>query len=299
MKNRKERLLLGGGYALFALLSFLVSLYLTFPFELLGEKAIRLIEAKGPCRISVDQSGFALPARLSFQGFRATCPKRLFFKGKSGELQLKLDSADIALSPLPFLLNRRGEVDVGARLFGGRLSGHLSVEEGAAGERSYTFRAEGAALQLAAMDPGLSGRLGLKGEGAWNDKNPLAASGQLAFSLDGGTFKAIGGWAIPTGALAFSSLEGRLSMRGGRVMLESFSARGESLDLPSGSGSLLLRSPVENSILSLSARALPKAGLQKLISMVVLPGYKGRELLKVQVSGPLRAPGFSLNGKRL
>jgi len=295
MKIRKESLFRIGGYALFALMSFLVSLYLTFPFELLEAQALRLLEAKSQCRITISESSFGLPAKVSAQGIKATCPKRLFFKGKPGEMRFELASLDLELAPLPLLLDRRSEIEMESRLFGGKISGHLRVEN-KAGEVDYHLMAEGAGFQLSQLDSGLSGQISLKGEGAWAKEKPSEGEARLSLTLDQTQIESFAGRSIPTGALTFSSIEGRLSLKGGRVMLEAFSAKGETLDLPSGSGSLLLRAPIDRSILTLSLRAFPKGDLKKMATLFIR-GYRGQEPLKIRMRGPLKAPQLSLNGK--
>ena len=295
MKIHKKTLFQMTGYALFALVNFLFFLYLTFPFDLLEEKALRILEAESGCRISVSQSYFALPAKVSVRGLELSCARQLFIKGKPGKVTLKLKSIDLKLALLPLLFNQRGEIDIEAALFGGGVSGHLTIETKGE-EETYHLAAEGKAFKLTEVDPGLSGQLALKGEGTWMDKDVSRGIASLSLSLDQGRFKEIGGWTIPVGEVSFSKTEARLSMKSGRIMLEQFSARGETVDLPNGNGSLLLRSPMNRSILNLSIRALPKGSIKEM-AVLFIQGYAGQNPLKVRINGPLQRPQISLNGR--
>lgn len=295
MKIQKGTLYQIIGYALFGLVNFFVFLYLTFPFDLLEKKALQTLEVESGCRIAVSQSRFALPVKVSVRGVKASCPRRLFVRGKPGEVTLKLKSADLTLSLLPFLINRRGEIDIEAALFGGGISGHLSIERKGE-EAAYRLVAEGKALNIAEVDSGLSGQVTMKGEGTWMTKDFSKGIGQLSLTLDQGRFKEIGGWTIPVGEVSFSKIEGRLSMRNGRIIVEQFSAEGETADLQNGSGSLLLRSPMDRSIVNLSIRALPKGSIKEMASLFI-QGYTGRDPLKIRINGPLQTPQISLNGR--
>jgi type II secretion system protein N len=274
------------GYTLFGLTMFLLFLYLTFPFSLLELKLISIIEAESGCKIAVDQRGFHFPSRLSWKGIRGSCPQPAFS-------QWKIDSLNAELAPLPLLFSRRGEVDFQLKLAGGELAGHLTAVEGKGGP-SLSLQAEGKKIDLAPF--GLSGLLSGEGEGSWVGQDVLKGKGSVTFTLDAARFKEIGTWVVPIGEVSFSNVRGKIFWRNGTVALERFSAEGESVDLNSEGGNLLLREPLAASLLTLTLKATPKGSLRQVASVFV-QGYSGREPLTVGMKGPLGQPQFSINGK--
>lgn len=274
------------GYTLFGLTMFLVFLYLTFPFSLLELKLISILERESRCKIAVDQRGFYFPSRLSWKGIRGACPQPAFS-------QWKIDSLNAELAPLPLLFSRRGEVDFQLKVGGGELAGHLTAAEGKGGP-DLSLRAQGKKVDLTPF--GLSGLLSAEGEGSWVGQEVLKGKGTVAFTLDGARFKEIGKWVVPIGEVAFSKVQGKIFWRNGTVGLERFSAEGETVDLKSEGGNLLLREPLAASLLALTLKATPKGSLQQVASVFV-QGYSGREPLTVGMKGPLGQPQLSLNGK--
>jgi len=274
------------GYTFFGLMMFLLFLYLTFPFSLLELKLISILESESRCKISVDQRGFHFPSRISWKGIRGSCPQPAFS-------QWKVDSLNAELAPLPLLFSRRGEVDFHLKLAGGELAGHLTAMEGKGGP-DLSLRAQSKKVDLAPF--GLSGLLTAEGEGSWVGQDVLKGKGNVAFILDGLRLKEIGKWAVPIGEVAFSNVQGKVFWRNGTVGLERFSAEGETVDLKSEGGNLLLREPLAASLLTLTLKATPKGSLQQVASVFV-QGYTGREPLTVGMKGPLGQPQLSLNGK--
>ena len=295
MTIRKARLFLFGGYILFGIVMFLVFFYMTFPFDLLEARLLGLLEARSGCKVTADGSRYRFLGRAAWRNLKARCPKRRFGIRESGEVALAVASLDLSVAPLPLLLHRRGEIDFHAVLGGGQVSGVLTVAQ-ADGGPAVTLRGAGEGIDLS--QTGVAGRLTITGEGTWQTDRPAQGRGRLRFTLEEGRFKEIGEWTLPIGEVAFSRIEGQLSWKGGRVILEQLSAAGETIDVPSGSGNLLLRAPFDGSLVTLSLRAVPKGSLKEMAALFI-QGYSGREPLKIRVSGPLRAPQILLNGKAI
>jgi len=292
MKIQKEKTIRFAAYTLFGLIMFSSFLVLTFPFDLI-EKELRLtLQKESGCQITTQKSEFGLPARFSWQGIKASCPQQLM-GAQEGQLNINLTSLDLRLAPLPLLFKQKGEIDfqVGSEI--GNILGHLIVAK--KGERfSFLLRTEGRSLDI--KETGLSGLLSIKGESEWTDQAVLKGIGRISFTVEKGRFKAFGGWSLPLGEIVFSNIEGQFFWKNGRVVLEQFSAKGETVDLQSDSGTVFLRNPQKNSLLTLSLRATPKGSLKEMAGLFI-QGYNGRKPLKIRMNGPLRAPKISINGK--
>lgn len=298
MKIEKEKLFRITAYTSFALITFVFFLYATFPFDIVKKKVLKRVEAESGCKVTIDQSHLSMPIKILAQGIVASCPKRLFVSGWEGHLEIEVASLEVEVSPMALLLKQEAKIDFQAKLGGGVLSGQLDLHRNE-GRMTFNLKSiEGKALNLAAIGTGLVGLLSLEGEGSWIEQNLFQGSGRLHFNLDNGRFKRIGGWQIPVGEIAFSKIQGRLSWKEGLVLVEQLSAKSDRVDLEAERGSLRLRRPVDASLVTLSLRAMPKGNIKEMAKLFV-QGYQGREALKVRLSGSLRRPQLTVNGRSI
>lgn len=286
LKNQRKRGAVFLAYFLFGVVMFSIFLYLTFPFSLLQSKLISSLERETGCRIVVGQKGFHFPLRLVWKGVQAACPHAAL-------PQWDFESVDVRIAPVPLLWNRRGEVDFIVRMGGGEMKGHLSALQ-AGSAPSFSLKGDGKKVSLAQL--GISGLLDLDLDGQWVNQDLLKGKGSLSFNLDGARFKQIGAWTVPIGEVSFSNIRGKINLRNGSVVIERFAAQGNEVDLTSEGGNLILREPLDGSLVTLSLKALPKGSLQQMATMFV-QNYSGREPLTIGVKGPVRQPQISLNGR--
>lgn len=298
MKIQKEKLLLNTAYTSFGLASFFFFFYLRFPFDILERRALDIVEAKSDCVVVVGQSGLAFPAKISGSDIKASCPNKWSGTGMKERLEFKITALDLSLSPLALLFKRQGEIDFQVGVGGGTLKGQLTIDQHEEGLVFALNAFDGKQLNLAELGvgAGTAGLLAFQGEGRWSAQDLLKSTARLSFILEKGVFKEIGGWAIPVGEVSFSKIDGRLFWKGNRIVMEQFSANGEMADLQSEIGNLLLRSPLESSLLTLSLRARPKGSLKEMASLFV-QGFTGREPLKIRANGPLGTLQLSVNGR--
>ncbi|HEY5599348.1 MAG TPA: type II secretion system protein GspN [Candidatus Manganitrophaceae bacterium] len=290
MKTRKKRGGLFLGYTLFAFLMFLLFLYWTFPFDLLQSKLILSLEEATGCQMEVGEKKIRFPLRLAWGNVRGRCPQ-------GPMAQWEIESIDAHLSLLPLLWSRRGEIDFQVRLAGGMIAGRLAaVRKG--GRFFLSIKEEGKRLDLARLGPGMSGLLHLEGDGNWIDRDFLKGEGALSFTFEEVRAKEIGKWPIPIGEIAFSNIRGKVRWRNGMVTIEQFAAQGPEADLDHDGGNLLIRVPLEVSLLSLNLKVTPKGNLKQL-APVFVQNYSDREPLKVGVNGPLNQLKFLVNGVAL
>jgi len=296
LKGKKNKAALVFGYIIFGLLMFLLFLYLSFPFHLLTLKLILALEKESGCEISVEESRFHFPSRVVWTGIRTRCAHLSFMPkvpGKGRDLDLNMTSIDARVAPFLLLMDRRAEIDFGIVLGEGLLSGHLTLARKEK-QVSYSLRVQGEEIDLAAF--GASGHLDLEGKGDWMDQDIFNGNGMLSLALKGGRFKKIGSWTLPLGALSFSDIHGKMSWGKGRVIMGQFSARGSEIDLQAESGNLILRKPLDRSLVTLTLKAMPKGDLKRMAALFI-QGYTGREPLILGIRGPLGRPQISLNGR--
>lgn len=295
LRTKKNKAAIVLGYVFFGLLMFLLFLYLTFPFHLLTAKLILALEKESGCEISVKESRFHFPSRVLWNGIRTRCANLSFLPGGGRDLDLNITSIDARVAPVPLLTERRGEIDFGIGVADGALSGHLTIAKKDKQVIS-SLAVQGENIDLARF--GVSGHLDLEGNGDWMNQDVLDGEGVLSFALKEGRFKEIGAWAVPVGEVSFSDIHGKISWGQGRVVVDQFSARGNEIDLQGESGNLILRKPLDGSLVTLTLKAMPKGDLKQMATLFI-QGYTGREPLILGIRGPLRRPRVSLNGRPL
>jgi len=297
MRIKKEKLLPLLGYTLFAVGAFLFFLYWTFPIESLERLAFKRVEADSGCRIKIAQRHLTLPLGLSGSGIAASCPRKILgVANGTGRVDLKIAALDLRLAPLPLLLKKEVQVAFRAALGGGTLSGDLVMMRSEEGIVIGIQSIEGKQVDLAELGLGAAGRLSLKGDGTWLEKDVLKGSGQLHLTVENGRLSEIGGWTLPLGELSFSKAEAQLSWKDGRIDFDPFSLQGQMADLQGERGNLLLRRPFDASLLTLSFQATPK-GTIKEMAMLFVQGYNGRDPLNIRINGALRNIQLSVNGR--
>lgn len=296
MKIKKGKFLYFISYSLFGLFAFVIFFLMTLPFDLLEEKGLDFLETKTGCVVTINTSEYTLPVSIAWEGLDVTCPKKLFTKGSSGKTTLKVTALNLSLALMPLLLQQHGEIAFNAQWGGGTISGHLSVVQKETGPTFTLKDLKGQELQVKEIDPGISGLLAITGEGSWQAQGMNKGNGRLSLTLDEAKFRSIGGQSLPIGEVNFARIQTQLSWKAGRVIAEQFSATGDMVDLKSESGNLILRKPLNRSLLALSLQATPKGSIQEMATLFI-QGYQGKSPLKLRLNGPLISPQLSVNGR--
>ncbi|MFQ5588409.1 MAG: type II secretion system protein GspN [Nitrospiria bacterium] len=293
MKIQKDKLIRLSLYTLFGFSTFLFFMLMTFPFDLIEEQLLRQLEATSGCRVTVKESRHGFPVRVSWRGVQSTCPKRVLGLRGTGMIDLHVQSIDAALSLTTALLKQEGRIRFTIATLLGPVPGVLTLREKNE-QLQVSLKIEKA--QLTIEEAGLSGTLSLEGQGEWTNQDVLKGTGKVALNIEKARFKEFAGVVLPIGEVSFTTINGRVFWREGRAVIEKFSAKGEMADLESESGTILLRTPPDNSLLTLSLRAMPKGSLKEMAGLFI-QGYNGQEPLKIRVGGSARAPQLSINGK--
>lgn len=240
------------GYSLFALVSFVLSLYLTFDYSLLIPHLVQALEKSFGGQVSV---GHIEGYRLS--GFRI---QEIKFAAPATEpgaapAALTVDQLNFRLQLLPLLWGKRA-LTFSARLAGGALQGFLARKNR---HGQMEMQIQGLVLDRISLAPWLgpdSLRLGGKLDGKLNltaedIKNPTKWNGGIQLSWSAGKiypFKARG---VPIEEINYRTGELKLAIKDGSGQLESLKLEGP--DLPIAlRGALSLRAPLAQSILDLS-----------------------------------------------
>ena len=285
--NRHKAVLIAAvGYAAAAVIAITVFVYLTFPWQKLSDWIRVRIERTMDVRVSVEESRVRFPFLLIWKGVTVTRA------GGPGPLRITADRVSAGW-PIGAVLRRRLDLDLSVRALGGEMSGRLSARRTAAG-MSYHFSGSGRGLDLGKLAAGLrlssadlSGTLQInRVEHDWMNQDVLRGQGSATLEAAQVQDKR---WGVE-----FTKLSGTMSLRSGMSNLENFSAQGPALDLV-GSGSLLLRPDLMDSLLNFNSRVTlrhPTGPLALLSAMASPDGH-----LDFALRGVLRQPTAYVNGK--
>lgn len=232
------------GYAAFSATVFLLALLYTLPHDLIARRAIDRATMHAPVDIEFREASFAFPNGYHFQGLRLSARER-------PDLPLLLEELTLRALLLRLLFGERAVAFRGS-LFGGELTGD-AVARGA-----------GAAVELAIQDLDLgraspsflappariTGRaslgLVLSGDGV----TIRSAEGEARLSVRGLRLEKLQAHGITLPNLSFEELDGQARIRAARLEVEELRARGPELGFRL-SGDILLREPLEQSVLNL------------------------------------------------
>jgi len=291
------------GYALAALLLFVVFVFLTLPADAIGRRLVRQVEAAAGVRIHVVAVERLYPLGLRWQGVSMDLPGGQLSAGPGGQLGDGLASvgpggkrewvnfSSVSIEPvLPSLLSRRKVVRVEAKRADGVIEGtvelgRLPSPQNALQWRVDLTRVEG--VDLAMLQPlipsvkALSGRLSGKLSYEWSTEAPLYGTGtvfadvrQMAMN---GKFLQM----MPMEEIRFDQATCGVSLTDGRAAISNCSARG-----PMGrvdvTGTAQLQMPVSRTLLSLRAE-VKWQGL-------------GNTPLVADVNGPIGSPDIAMQG---
>lgn len=295
MPIQKEKLIRVLLYTFFGIFTFLIFLLMTFPFDLLEKQALRGLEIESGCITTIQESHYALPLSVTWHDLEIKCPKRILGARETGTIHIKLQSLDVAVALMPLLFQQQAEIDFEIRSTFGNIPGQLNIRQE---EQNMAFSLQAKVEKITITGKGLSGIVSLEGESQWQNQDILKGRGQLTFSVEKGSVKEFAGTPLPIGEVTFANIEGKIFWKDGRAVIERFSAQGDTADIKSESGTILLRNPPENSLLTLSLRATPKGALKEMAQLFI-QGYNGSEPLKIRVNGPVRAPKLAMNGKNI
>jgi type II secretion system protein N len=276
-------------YVVFTLVLFVVFLLHTFPHGVVVQRALDLV-ATDRLAVRIDAAKFAWHRGYALSGVRVL---RL---DSGGELPV-LESQEAWVRPVLGQLLRGNPyaLFVRADLYGGRAEAEVSMNDGSVG----------GTVDLRDIRPGLHRMLAdLFEEGELRGR----LSATVAFEatgpryqtrrgvgeahLQGGSLQGakVSGVVVPD--LTFRQTDLKFALRNDRLDVEEFAARGEELTVQA-TGQVVVRNPVDNSVLNLEATLQPGPaagdGLKALIALIPrAPGAAPDAPMKI--SGTLARP---------
>ena len=232
-------------YATAVAIAVTIFIYVTFPWQKLSDWIRVKMERAMAVEIHVDESHFRFPLRLEWDGVTVT---RL---DRSGPLRMTAQKVTVNW-PIGAVLRRKVDLQFSSRLLGGEMHGRLSARRSESGIQ-YHFRGSARGLELGELavlfqfsSEDLGGTVEISGiEHYWLNQDWMRGEGKLVFEATGVEHRAL--------EIRFRRLSGTVTLKSGMSNLENFSAQGSALDLV-GSGSLLLRPKIMNSLLNFNSR---------------------------------------------
>lgn len=286
--RRRAMIIIGG--VLYGAAVFAVFLYLTFPVQQLAARLLSEAESWFSLRIAAQEADLQFPATLLFREVTLQRP--------SGPARTLLTVRTLRFEP-SLLSVVRGGVVTGLDLAtsGWRWTGSLSMKRGGQAGHQYQLSGKGGNLdtsQVFHLDgpASLEGKITIVTENEWEGRDILKGVGTTVLEATGLRLKGFEIMGIHPPPLDFTTVTGRLSLRRGMVTLEEFRAEGEEADV-TGNGSLLLRTPMQETLINVSFQVVLKQG-GEFLTAFPFP-LKPEEPFRISIRGTLQRPQYYFN----
>jgi type II secretion system protein N len=275
-------------YAIFTLAVFVIALVATFPHELVVNQALR--GATGRSAFLVETGGSRLGWTLGY-GIDSL---RVRLRDVEGDPLLLAEALELSPSRFGLLRGQPFPLGFAASLYGGTLRGVVDPRPA-----SFAVNAmlEGVDLsRYTGARPWLDGRLRGRLEGTvaldGAGRGPAAAAGTVVVRIPGLTLEGakIRGITVPD--LHFTDVHANGTVKNARLEIDELVADGQEIVLR-GDGNVLLRDPLDASVLSLALTITPAAGAPDGLKMMInmIPGTSGEGgARRVSVIGTLGRP---------
>jgi type II secretion system protein N len=287
------------GYVLFAMVTFVAALVVTFPMERLAKQAADLVSSRSDWKVAVAGAGWAPPTGLRLNQIVATPPQ-------GGPLMVE----DVLLRLYPKRLKQgKLALDHELGIYGGLFTGHLVVQ-GPKTEPGYEWKGaiSGAKLDRVPLPPpgvppapwseglALAGLISADGAMGWRGGQVLRGNGELNIQLADLVIELA---KTPIGALTLpiGQVDGRFKWQRGRVDVTDLRIQGD-LVQARGSGRLIVGNSPRNTRIDL--RLTGDLGDQFPMAEVLGPLLKtGGKPVTITLKGTVAAPVLYINGKTL
>ena len=258
-------------YAAFTVVFFVVCFLATFPHDLMLQRALRSATASTPFRIETGAGSLGWTLAYGLESLRVRG------KADDGDPLLLAEALRVAPSRFGLLMGNPFPVGIDAALYGGSLRGVVDPRPG-----SFRLDATVEGVDLARypwwrtwFEGAVRGRVDGVVSVTGDARGP-AAAGTVALKIPGLALEGIRvqGYGVPD--LHFTDVHLDGTVKNGRLEVSELVGRGQEVDVV-GEGNVLLREPIETSVLSLDVTVTPVAGAPKGYDVVVgmLPGTSG------------------------
>jgi len=245
-----KKLLSIAGYSLLFIFSFLISFFLTLPFEEIKNRIIYEVSSRGYGRLAIDELSYSFPSGVKF--------KNLSFSKYAGDMRvefLKAEELKIRQSIFSLILGRLN-VRIKGKLYNGYASGSFKVKD-----KKKKINIVFEDLQIGEYTPlkellgnqvtgKLDGQLVLDGD--INNLRETLGNMELKISnfyLPGSDLMRF----VKIPELKVQSLQGNFKLENGRFIIENVNLQGGDIE-GSISGDVVLRYPLATSLLNLTMR---------------------------------------------
>lgn len=285
LKRHRAGLITAIGYATVTVIAIAVFVYLMFPWQKLSRWIQGKIERGMAIEISIQESRLRFPFHLVWKGVTVTPV------GRPGQARMTAEQVSMAW-PIAAVLHRQLDLDLSVQALGGEVNGRLMVRRADLGTR-YHFKGQGRDLNLEKIaavfqfpSEDLGGAVQISRiEHDWMDQDWKRGEGGMALEAIGVEHRR---WNVQ-----FTRLNGAVTFKGGMSNLKNFSAQGPAMDLV-GSGSLLLRPDVMDSLLDFNARVTLRKPAGPLMWLMAFASRDGH--LDFALRGVLKHPTPYVNG---
>ncbi len=259
-------------YACYTLLLFGLCFIATFPHDLLLQRALRTATVSSPFRIETGPGSLGWSLSYGIESLR--------IRGKADDAEPLLLAEGLRFSPsrLGLLFGSPFPLGIGAALYGGSIRATVDPRPA-----SFRVDAELEGLDLSrytGLRPWVDGIVRGRVEGTvaldGGGRGPAAATGTVALKVPGLALEGAKVRGITVPDLHFGDVHLTGTVKNGRLEISELVADGQELDLR-GEGNVLLREPLDTSVLSLDLTITPDGGATDGLKMVVnmLPGSSG------------------------
>jgi len=295
--SRGRRIAVFAGYAIFAVVVFLVGLVATFPVGEVTGRLSALAESRTGWHVDVQGARWLLPAGIGAKGVTGV--------GPNGE-RVALDDVRLKMAPWK-LTDGTVAVDHDVRGYGGRATGHLEVQP-PVDDPGYAWKGRIKGLSLAALPPPppelpvadwardfrLAGTLDMTAEAGWRAAEPIRGQGNVDLTLSGFRItlpkSMLGDRALP-----FGEVNGQARWQRGRVEVSELTIDG---DVVRGRGSGLILAGRTPEISRLDLRFTGTLGDAFPMRQVVMSMLKlTEEDVTITIKGTLARPLLYVNGR--
>lgn len=238
------------GYAAFFLFSFLVGLYLTFPWDIAKDRVLDLATQKSGMRIYA--------AKLEPSWLTGVEAEGLEIGGKDKNDALKIDKARVRVSLLALIIGKIG-FSVWMPLGGGDVDANVKISDDFVDLSAHVadVHLEKAGLILEASGLPLTGKLDVDLDLKLGKKDPKATVGKLSLKTGGLSIEKGGKMGmIPVPELALGDLKMEVPIQDGKADFKGVKLAGTDLEVAMD-GNLLVLWPVARSTLNLTVGLKP------------------------------------------
>lgn len=262
-----------------------------FPRQELAEHLLEAVSENTGLGTSADSAHFDWPARVSYDGLHLVSPS------PQGPIAWEVPRFSGSLN-LISLATGKPRYNFDVKAYGGEFRGRLlQARHGKWNHlRGKTIHPIDLLKTKKLLHQDLSGRMNLETDYTWIRGAEQKGHGILNLAIRNLVLRSLNINGIPLPDVIFETVNGRLFLHDGKGKIESLVADGP-LAHVTGTGTILLRMPYQQSLINLDLHARLKGQLKA----IPLPSMETRKdgTLHIHLQGPLSAPSVALNGLAL